>query len=86
MNKQTAASRRGSRAPRARLPVQDWDSLQHGIRVEVHAEDAFPYVAYVDRRDIVGGVIWLIEDGTGMRRLFLRNDPVALYLEPGDHD
>lgn len=60
-------------------PVHEWASLQPGNRVEVWSEGLFPYTAYVDDRADDGQLIWLIENGTGCRRLFVRDDSVALY-------
>jgi hypothetical protein len=37
-------------------------------------------VAYVDDRADDGQLVWVIENGTGCRRLFVLGDPVTLYL------
>lgn len=60
-------------------PVQDWASLQPGERVEVWSVNSFCYTAYVDDRADDGQLIWVIENGTGSRRLFIPDDPVELY-------
>ena len=69
----------GSRRLSDQRPVREWDALQHGNCVEVWADDSFLYAAYVDDRAEDGQLIWLIEYGTGSRRLFVRDDPIALY-------
>lgn len=60
-------------------PVQGWDSLQHGNCIEVWSNNSFLYLAYVDDRSDDGQLIWVVENGTGCRRLFVRGDPVTLY-------
>lgn len=60
-------------------PVQTWDTLQQGDRVSVWSPDSFLYTASVDDRTHDGGVLWVIENGPGARRLLLRDDPVELY-------
>ena len=59
--------------------VRDWASLQPGDCVEVSRVDSSLYVAYVDDRSDDGGLIWVVENGTGCRRLFVRDDPVLFY-------
>jgi hypothetical protein len=59
--------------------VQEWASLQHGEYVEVWSHESFCYGAYVDDRSDDGQLIWVTENGTGSRRLFVRDDPVMLY-------
>ena len=73
----TAGGRR--RLPEQQL-VQDWASLQRGNRVEVWSDDSFLYIAFVDDRADDGQLIWVIENGTGSRRLFVCDDPITLYL------
>ncbi|WP_284979902.1 hypothetical protein [Arthrobacter sp. fls2-241-R2A-200] len=80
MNYHTLGPAAGSGRSRDQHPVCDWDSLERGNRVEVRFIDSFPYTAYVDERDDDGHLLWLIENGTGSRRLFLHDDPVTLYL------
>jgi hypothetical protein len=60
-------------------PVQDWASLRPGDCVEVSSVDSSLYAAYVDDRSDDGELIWVVENGTGCRRLFVRDDPVMLY-------
>jgi hypothetical protein len=59
--------------------VRDWASLQPGDCVEVSRIDSSFYVAYVDDRSDDGELIWVVENGTGHRRLFVRDDPVLFY-------
>lgn len=79
MNQQTWGPARDSRRLSDQRPVKSWDSLQHGNCVEVWSNDSFLYAAYVDDRADDGQLIWLVEYGTGSRRLFVRGDPVTLY-------
>jgi hypothetical protein len=65
--------------PRGQNPVREWTSLQHGDLVEVWSNDLFRYAAYVDDRADDGRLHWVIENGTGSRRLFVQEDPVTLY-------
>lgn len=79
MNQRTLGpSGRGRRFP-DQQPVREWGSLQHGECVEVWSIESFLYAAYVDDRSDDGRLIWVIENGTGYRRLFIRDDPVMLY-------
>jgi hypothetical protein len=75
----TLGSTRLSRRSPDQQPVHGWASLQHGDCAEVWSNDSFLYAAYVDDRSDNGQVIWVIENGTGSRRLFVRDDPVTLY-------
>ena len=79
MNRQTLMRTGGSRNSPYRQPVQEWDSLQQGNGIEVWSNNSFLYLAYVDVRSDDGQLIWVIENGTGGRRLFVRGDPVTLY-------
>lgn len=79
MNQQTWGPAGESRKLPDQRPVKSWDSLQHGNRVEVWSDGSFLYAAYVDDRADDGQLIWLVENGTGSRRLFVRSDPVTLY-------
>ncbi|WP_028265553.1 hypothetical protein [Arthrobacter sp. MA-N2] len=72
----TAGGRR--RAPK-RQPVQEWASLQRGNCLEVWSGGSFLYIAFVDDRAEDGHLLWVIENGTGSRRLFVRDDPITLY-------
>ncbi len=79
MNQQTLGpSRESCRLP-GQQPVREWASLQYGEFVEVWSAGSFRYGAYVDDRAEDGTLIWVIENGTGSRRLFVRDDPVTLY-------
>lgn len=69
----------GSRRLPDQQPVRDWAALQHGNCVEVWSNDSFLYAAYIDDRADDGQLIWVIEHGTGCRRLFVRDDPITLY-------
>jgi hypothetical protein len=79
MSQQTLGPSGGSRRLPDQQPVREWASLQHGECVEVWSIDSFLYAAYVDDRADDGGLIWVIENGTGCRRLFVSDDPVVLY-------
>lgn len=46
--------------------------------------DSYLYIAFVDDLAEDGETIWLIEDGTGSRRLFIRGDAVTLYRPATD--
>jgi hypothetical protein len=78
MNQQ-AQEPSGRRRRSTDQPVQEWASLQPGDCVEVSSVDYSLYAAYVDDRSDDGGLIWVVENGTGCRRLFVRDDPVLLY-------
>ena len=79
MNRQTLKCKGGNRRSPRQEPVRAWDSLQHGNCIEVWSSNSFLYLAYVDVRSDDGQLIWVIENGTGDRRLFVRGDPVTLY-------
>ena len=79
MNQQQLGQTRGSRRFPGQQPVLEWASLQYEDIVEVWSNDSFCYAAYVDDRADDGQLIWVIENGTGSRRLFVRDDPVTLY-------
>lgn len=79
MNQQTPGPSGESRRFPGQQPVREWASLQHGQCVDVWSIDSFRYAAYVDDRADDGTLIWVIENGTGSRRLFVRDDPVMLY-------
>ncbi|QDG64839.1 hypothetical protein NIBR502772_00225 [Pseudarthrobacter sp. NIBRBAC000502772] len=79
MNQQTVGPSGGTRICPDQQPVLEWGSLQHGDCVEVWSIDSFLYAAYVDDGADDGGLIWVIENCTGCRRLFVRDDPVVLY-------
>ncbi|MCO4252156.1 hypothetical protein [Pseudarthrobacter raffinosi] len=66
---------------RARPPgmYRQWSFFKPGDRVEIWAENLFLFSARVDDRTDDGEVLWVIEERTGMRRLFLRSDGVTLY-------
>ncbi len=70
------------RGPARRLPAQEWATLQRGECLEVWSEDSFRYAAYVDDLALDGRFVWIIENGTGCRRLFVRGDSVDLYTFP----
>ena len=61
-----------------RQPISQWESLSSGDKVEVWLTDAYQYVARVDQVGLQGQIIWVIENGTAHRRLFLREDGVTL--------
>jgi hypothetical protein len=67
--------------PRARTPgmYREWHFFKNGDRVEVWSMNTFLFAARVDDRTEDGEVLWVIEECTGMRRLFLRRDKVTLY-------
>ncbi|MCX2750328.1 hypothetical protein OOZ51_21335 [Arthrobacter sp. MI7-26] len=48
--------------------------------VEVWSAGCFRYAAFVDEAGGCGRLLWVIEDGTACRRLFLRGDTVTFYL------
>jgi hypothetical protein len=79
MNHQAPGRSGAGRALSDQQPVQDWASLQPGDSVEVSSVDSYLYAAYVDDRSDDGELIWVVENGTGCRRLFVRDDPVLLY-------
>lgn len=79
MNQQTLGPSSGSFRFRDQQPVREWDSLRQGDCVEVWSDGSFRYAAYIDDRADDGRLIWVIENGTGCRRLFVRDDPVTLY-------
>jgi hypothetical protein len=79
MNQQTLGPASGSRRLPGQQPVLEWASLQHRECVEVWSNGSFLYAAYVDDRADDGRLIWVIENGTGCRHLFVRDDPVTLY-------
>lgn len=60
-------------------PLRNWEALSPGDLVEVWSEGTVLHYAYVDDVSEGGSVVWLVENGTGSRRLFLQNDPVTLY-------
>jgi hypothetical protein len=70
---------RGRRLFPGQEPAHEWATLQHGDCVQVWSNGSFLYPAFVDARADNGQVIWVIEHGTGSRRLFVRGDPVTLY-------
>ncbi|MBT8163721.1 MULTISPECIES: hypothetical protein [Arthrobacter] len=80
MNQRTLESSSGSRRFPDQPPVRDWASLERRDCVEVWSAGSFRYIAYVDDLAADGQLIWVIENGTGSRRLFVRDDPVTLYL------
>ena len=63
----------------ASAPTLRWQSLCLGDRVEVWAEDRVIFCGSVSDRTEDGEVLWLIEDGLGSRRFFLRGDNVSIY-------
>jgi hypothetical protein len=69
----------GRRRTPEQQPVPEWASLHRGNCVEVWSEDSFLYLGFVDDRADDGQLIWVFEDGTGSRHLFLRDDPISLY-------
>jgi len=79
MNQQTLGPSGGSCRFPDQEPVRGWASLRQGDWVEVWSDGSFRYGAYVDDRADDGELIWVIENGTGCRRLFVRDDPVTLY-------
>ncbi|WP_214971570.1 hypothetical protein [Arthrobacter sp. ISL-5] len=50
-----------------------------GEMVEVWAGGSYAYMAYIDDRSNDGQLLWIIEDGTATRTLFLRDDNITLY-------
>jgi hypothetical protein len=83
VNQQAPGLFRVNRKRPGKQPVQDWTSLQPGDCVEVWSIDSFLYAAHVDDSAHDGQMIWIIENGTGCRRLFVRGDPVKLYSFEG---
>lgn len=79
MDQQVLSQWRTSRRFPDQQPVCRWASLHHGECVEVWSGGSFGYVAFVDDRADDGRFIWVIENGTGSRHLFVQGDPVALY-------
>ena len=79
MNHPTSGTSKPSRVPPAQNPALEWASLRYGDRVEVWSDNSFRYTAYVDDRADDGRLLWLVENGTGSRRLFVRDDAVTLY-------
>ncbi len=80
MGQQTLDQSRESRKLPDRQAVHRWVSLHHGECVEVWPTGSYCYAAYVDDRAEDGRLIWVIEKDTGSRHLFVRGDPVTLYL------
>jgi hypothetical protein len=70
---------KGSCIPRGQNPVREWASLQQGDLVEVWSNNSLRYAAYVDDRADDGRLLWVIDNGTGSRRLFIQEDRVTLY-------
>lgn len=58
---------------------REWHFFKSGGRVEIWSMNTFLFAARVDDRTEDGEVVWVIEERTGMRRLFLRSDKVTLY-------
>jgi hypothetical protein len=79
MSRQQLGQGRASRKSPSQGPVRQWASLERGDCVEVWSAGSFRYAAYVDERAEDGRLIWVIENGTGSRRLFVRDDPFDLY-------
>lgn len=79
MNNETRETSKPSRLPPTQNPVLEWASLGHGDRVDVWSDNSFRYTAYVDDRADDGRLLWLIENGTGSRRIFVHDDNVLLY-------
>ncbi|WP_028266016.1 hypothetical protein [Arthrobacter sp. MA-N2] len=69
----------GSRRFSVQQPVRGWNSLQYGNCVEFGSNGSFLYAAYIDGRADDGHLIWVIENGTGCRYLFVRDAPITLY-------
>ncbi|WP_115788439.1 hypothetical protein [Arthrobacter silvisoli] len=80
MNQQTLGPSKRSRKTPGQPPARKWASLRRGECVEVWSVDSYLYTAFVDDRADDGRLIWVIENGTGSRRLFVRDDPVTLYV------
>ena len=59
-------------------PVSRWEALSPGDDIEVWLSDSFQYSGRVDHVGTHGQIIWVIENGTAQRRLFLRGDDVLL--------
>lgn len=76
-------SRKAKREPDLELPrtfpSSRWESLFIGDRVEVWTAGRKAFFGTVSDRREDGELLWLTEDGTGSRRLFLRTDDVAVY-------
>ena len=64
--------------PRA-FPSSRWESLFIGDRVEVWTAGRKAFLGYVSERSEDGRLLWLTEDGTGGRRLYLLGDDIAVY-------
>lgn len=80
MTSKSKSSTRVSHAPPTNWhPVRKWNILRPGDFVEVWSMDSYLYLAFVDDLSEDGDIIWLVEDGTGSRRLFIRGDAVTLY-------
>ncbi len=60
-------------------PVSRWESLSPGDNIEVWSSDTFQYTGRVDQIGNQAQVIWVIENGTAHRRLFLRDDNVTFF-------
>lgn len=80
MNCNPPSSIRSARVlPTGWQQVQQWNILRPGEFVELWSGDSYLYLALVDDLSEDGKIIWLIEDGTGSRRLHIRGDAVTLY-------
>ncbi|AMM34499.1 hypothetical protein SA2016_3842 [Sinomonas atrocyanea] len=83
MKQLASGSYGGNRRSSGRSHIEDWASLQIGERVEVWPTISFRYTAYVDDRADDGRLVWLVEHGTGSRRLYVRGDAVEIFA--GSH-
>lgn len=66
---------------RARPPgmYREWHLFRSGDRVEIWSLNTFMCSGHVDDRTDDGEILWVIEERTGTRRLFLRSDKVTLF-------
>lgn len=58
-------------------PIHQWEYLSLGDSVKVCLED-LQYAGWAEAVGDRGHLIWVIENGTADRRLFLRGDGVTL--------
>ncbi|YCK79633.1 hypothetical protein M1D89_00945 (plasmid) [Arthrobacter sp. D3-18] len=79
MQRQKHSQLSGARGLPGWQPFQNWEALAPGDLVEVWSEGTALHYAYVDDLSENGSIVWLVEDGTGSRRLVLRSDPITLY-------
>ena len=49
--------------------IQDLSKVAHGGRMEVWDQDQLLYAGPVDQVDPAHGVVWILEDGSGERKM-----------------